>query len=131
TMPIDYFSRLFNGAASQTDATQLLRVNGDVVVNVPFWEGSAAAPAWFAAAIAGNPESGEVHHVTSSEGIDRIVAYRKILDFPFYVTYGIDENALMEGWRQSVRIYSLVLGTALAAFITTAWLARSRSIALL
>lgn len=131
TMPIDYFSRLFNGAASQTDATQLLRVNGNVVVNVPFWEGSAAAPAWFAAAIARNPESGEVHRVTSSEGIDRIVAYRKVLDFPFYVTYGIDENALMEGWRQSVRIYSLVLGTALAAFITTAWFARSRSIALL
>ena len=59
------------------------------------------------------------------------MAYRKVEGFPFYVTYGIDENALLAGWRQSVRVYGTVLAIALAAFLATAWLARRRSIALM
>jgi signal transduction histidine kinase len=131
TMPIEYFTRLFDGAASPSDAAQFLRGNGEVVVNVPFWEGGAIVPDWFRQATAENSVSGEMHHVSSSEGIDRLVAYRKVEGFPFYVTYGIDENALLAGWRQSVRVYGTVLAIALAAFLATAWLARRRSIALM
>ena len=131
TMPIDYFTKLFDGAASRSDTAQFLREDGQVVVNVPFWEGDAIAPDWFRQATAENPVSGELHHVFSSGGIHRLVAYRKVEGFPFYVTYGIDENALLAGWRQSVRVYGTVLAIALVAFLATAWLARRRSIALI
>jgi len=131
TMPIDYFTRLFDGAASPSDTAQFLRENGQVVVNVPFGEGGAVVPEWFRQSTTGNPISGELHHVLSSDGTHRLVAYRKVEGFPFYVTYGIDENALLAGWRQSVRVYGTVLAIALAAFLVTAWLARRRSIALM
>lgn len=131
TMPIEYFSAVFEGAASRTDLAQLLRENGEVVANVPFWEGSGAAPGWFPGAIASDGTNGTIRHVMSSEGIERIITYRKVRDFPFYVTYGIDENALLNGWRRSVWVYGMVLAAAIGAFMATAWLARRRSIDLL
>jgi signal transduction histidine kinase len=131
TMPIEYFAALFDGAASPTDAAEFLRGNGEVVVSVPFRKIETPVPAWFAQAVAKDPNAGVIDHVGSAEGISRMVAYRKVAEFPFYVTYGIDENALLDGWRQSILIYGAVLATALAAFLATAWLARRRSIALL
>jgi signal transduction histidine kinase len=131
TMPIEYFAKLFDGAASPSDVAQLLRDSGEVIVNVPFLEGSTAVPAWFAGAVAEHAGNGVVHSVFPAEGVDRLIAYRKVEDFPFYVSYGIDEGRLLAGWRQSVRVYGTVLAAALAAFVTTAWLARRSSIALM
>ncbi|ATU90420.1 histidine kinase [Phyllobacterium zundukense] len=131
TMPIEYFLNLFNGAASPSDVAQFLREDGKVVVNVPFREGSVTTPEWFAQAIADNPKVGVVNYRSSSEGIDRLVAYRKVGEFPFYVTFGIDERILLTGWRQSVRVYGGVLGIALAGCTAAAWLARRRSVALI
>ncbi len=130
TMPIEYFSRLFKGAASPSDVAQLLRDNGKVIVNVPFLEGSTAVPPWFPDAVSEHPDAGVIQNISSTEGDDRLVAYRKVEEFPFYVSYGIDEGKLLSGWRQSIRVYGAVLATALAAFMATAWLARRRSIAL-
>jgi signal transduction histidine kinase len=131
TMPIEIFSKLFNGAASPSDVAQLLRDTGEVIVNVPFLEGSTAVPDWFAGAVAEHADGGVVHSVFPAEGIHRLIAYQKVEDFPFYVSYGIDEGRLLAGWRQSVRLYGTVLAAALAAFVTTAWLARRSSIALM
>ena len=129
TMPVEYFLDLFNGAASPTDVAQFLREDGKVVVNVPYREGTAA-PEWFAKAIAENPVAGVVSYRSAPEGVDRLMAYRKVGEFPFYVTYGIDERILLTGWRQSVRVYGSVLAIALAACTAAAFLARRRSIAL-
>ncbi|PSH55376.1 hypothetical protein FY050_18465 [Phyllobacterium endophyticum] len=131
TMPVEYFTRLFDGAANPSDAAQFLRQDGQVVVNVPLSEGGATVPDWFQQAIAENPIAGELRHAPFSDGVVRLIAYRKVEAFPFYVTYGIDEKALLAGWRQSVRVYGTVLAIALGAFLITAWLARRRSIALM
>lgn len=131
TMPLEYFSNLFNGAASPSDVAQLLRNDGRVVVNVPFAQDGKEAPAWFASAVESNPTAGVVSGISPGDGADRLVAYRKVEAFPFYVSYAIDEGKLMTGWWQSVFVYGAVLATALAAFMTTAWMARRNSIALL
>jgi signal transduction histidine kinase len=130
TMPIDYFLELFNGAASPTDVAQFLREDGKVVVNVPYREGSAVMPEWFAKAVEENAKAGVVSYRSMPEGVDRLMAYRKVGEFPFYVTYGVDERILLTGWRQSVRVYGGVLAIALAACTAAAFLARRRSIAL-
>ncbi len=130
TMPIDYFLDLFNGAASPTDVAQFLREDGKVVVNVPYRDGRAPLPEWFATAVAENPKTGVVSYRSMPEGVDRLIAYRKVGEFPFYVAYGIDERILLTGWRQSVRVYGTVLAIALAACTAAAFLARRRSIAL-
>ncbi|WP_091945660.1 histidine kinase [Phyllobacterium sp. YR620] len=131
TMPLEYFSNLFNGAASPSDVAQLLRNDGRVIVNVPFAQGGNQAPLWFASAVGANPAAGVVNSVSASDQTNRLVAYRKVEAFPFYVSYAIDEGKLLNGWWQSVFVYGAVLATALAAFMATAWMARRNSIALL
>ncbi len=121
TMPIDYFLELFNGAASPTDVAQFLREDGKVVVNVPYREGSAVMPEWFAKAVEENAKAGVVSYRSMPEGVDRLIAYRKVGEFPFYVTYGVDERILLTGWRQSVRVYGSVLAIALAACTAAAF----------
>ncbi len=131
TMPIEYFSRLFNGAASPSDVAQLLRKDGQTIISVPFGMAASEIPAWFAPAIAENPDAGVIHTLSQPEGIDRLIAYRKVEAFPFYVSFGIDEGKLLAGWKQSVFVYGAILATALAAFMATAWLARRNSVALM
>lgn len=130
TMPIEYFSKLFDGAASPSDIAQLLRENGEVIVNVPFLDAGTAIPAWFAQSVSEHPAAGVIHYA-SAKGIERLIAYQKVEEYPLYVSYGIDEGKLLAGWRQSVRVYGVVIGAALLAFLATAWLARRNSVALM
>lgn len=131
TMPLDYFSELFDGAASPSDIAQLLRDDGTVAVNVPVGAEPHPAPSWFAEARAVNLGRGTKYHVIGPDGISRMVAYRRITGYPFYVTYGIDEHALLQGWRKSVQVYGTVLALALTAFMSSAWIARRRSLSLI
>jgi len=131
TMPVEYFSNLFNGAASPSDVAKLLRMDGSVVVNVPFAQKGTEAPIWFASALKDDTNAGVIQSFAEEEGIKRLVAYKKVEAFPFYVSYGIDEDRLLEDWRQSVLVSAAILATALSAFMVTAWMARRNSIALL
>lgn len=106
-----------SGAVSLRDAQlRLLLRAPELTAAAPNPDGSAVSDR-LRAAVAAAPEAGVYRAVAVNDGVDRIVAYRRLPQHPLYVLVGqgVDERLL--GWRRDALVLaSLALLAALASW---------------
>ncbi|CAH2912978.1 MAG: FOG: PAS/PAC domain [uncultured Paraburkholderia sp.] len=102
--PHPYFSRFYreltNGDASL--ALALYRADGNLLVRYPPWPGGVKAPAAnaFAAALRDKQWSGYVRVKSPVDGVERLVAFRRVGDYPLYVSSAYATGAIVDAWRR-------------------------------
>ncbi|MEJ0071131.1 MAG: ATP-binding protein [Pseudomonadota bacterium] len=127
---IDYFERFYAEAGSRDDryAIALIRADGAPLVRYPAPASAspAARAAEFADVIPGS-EEGTVWTVGAADGVRRLSAHRKLAGFPVYVTYGIDERAIMAAWRRDLLAGGGTCAAVAAGLFMTAWIGLQRA----
>jgi signal transduction histidine kinase/ActR/RegA family two-component response regulator len=59
------------------------------------------------------------------DGVDRLIAYRKVGPYPVYAAFGVSHRAALAGWWRNVAIYGFVAAmSALALLIASAFVLR-------
>jgi len=100
----EYFSRFYreltNGDPSL--ALALYRQDGNLLVRYPPWPGGAKPPASdaFAAALRDKQFSGHVRVKSPVDGVERLVTFRRVGDYPLYVTSAYARASIVDAWRQ-------------------------------
>ncbi|HEX7933627.1 MAG TPA: ATP-binding protein [Paraburkholderia sp.] len=100
----EYFSRFYreltNGDTSL--ALALYRQDGNLMLRYPAWPEHAASAASdaFAAALRDKQLSGHVRVKSRADGSERLVAFRRVGDYPLYVTSAYATGAIVDAWRQ-------------------------------
>ncbi|MBW0446329.1 response regulator [bacterium M00.F.Ca.ET.228.01.1.1] len=100
----EYFSRFYreltNGDPSL--ALALYRQDGNLLVRYPPWPGGAKPPASdaFAAALRDKQLSGHVRVKSPVDGVERLVTFRRVGDYPLYVTSAYARASIVDAWRQ-------------------------------
>ena len=108
-----YFSRfdseLFGG---DTDYTALLlREDGTPLAGYPEPPPAEASQrdGWLADVIAHRPQGGLVRGISSVDGIERVIAYRRLTNYPVYVTTGRRWSSVVGEWRDDMATH-LIFG---------------------
>jgi signal transduction histidine kinase/CheY-like chemotaxis protein len=119
-----YFARFFQQAAPDLPryTALLLRADGEVLVREPEDLANAHinATSPIMRQIAAQPEGGLLKAASDRDGVERMMAYRKVEGYPVYVLLGVETSAVLEDWHDNVVIFSMV---AAAAAITLALMA--------
>jgi signal transduction histidine kinase len=83
------------------DSVEMVRADGTVLVRYPGQDVLGhvlSASGHFRRSIARNPDRGTYDAVSERDGIDRLFAYRKVGNYPVYVTVGLKRSAVIDGW---------------------------------
>jgi signal transduction histidine kinase/CheY-like chemotaxis protein len=100
----EYFSRFYreltNGDPSL--ALALYRQDGSLLVRYPPWPGGAQPPAAnaFGAALRDKQLSGHVRVKSPVDGVERLVAFRRVGDYPLYVSSAYATGSIVDAWRR-------------------------------
>ena len=75
------------------------------------------------AALRANPDTGAFRTVSSVDGVDRIVSYRRVDPFDAYVIYGVSFDSVLRAWYQHLLVYGGIFGLAALALCTVSLIA--------
>lgn len=127
-----YFGSFYNsllGAPGQYNAT-VLKDDGTVLASYSPAADTAAAPRpdpFVAKAIADKNPSGLIESGTLLGGEDRLVAYKRVSDYPVYVTIGQTRASILQDWLRSMVGYVVVGVPAAIALMFLSLLALRRT----
>lgn len=125
-----YFETFYRSMVeTPTDSVALVRSDGLLLVRVPELPPAGErrlprTPGGMMAAIEAHPKAGGFSQRGSVDGIERIYAYRRVGDYPIYVSYGLSYDAVWQSWRRTFLAYALVCMTAMGLLIGAAMLVR-------
>jgi signal transduction histidine kinase/CheY-like chemotaxis protein len=117
---IDSGDYLFDMARS--DGAVLVRFPGENLV------GRVLSPqSQFRQNIAKDPEHGEYETASELDGTRRLFAYRKVPDYPVYVSVGLARSAVIGGWLRLMGSHLIFGIPAMLALVTLSYFALRRS----
>ena len=128
----DYFGSFYNsllGAPGQYNAS-ILKDDGTVLASYLPTADTASAPRsdpLVAKAIADKNPSGLIESGTLFGGEDRLVAYKRVADYPVYVTIGQTRASILQSWLRSMVGYVVVGVPAAIALMFLSLLALRRT----
>lgn len=109
------------------DAAGLARADGQILARVPrIPAGVTLRGVPLLEAVRANPQGGTFE--STSEGIERLFAYRKVGNYPLYVAYGLSRGTIWAAWRRSMATYAMICGIAMALLLAAAALVRQRTL---
>lgn len=116
-----YFSRFYKQVAKADDLSTLTlsRADGAILGRYPTLAdpGARLPPtAQFFQAITKAPERGYFSGESSFERAERFIAYRKLEDYPVYVTIGVDRGVIVGQWMSAMASH-LVFGGPATIFL--------------
>jgi len=127
---VEYFTRFYKAAALPEDNTFIARTreDGQILARYPTITQPAKLP----------PESPLLQHakqsdhgvyraVSLTDGVPRIIAYKRLEQFPAFVSYGIDERTVQATWIQYLIGWALLSVVAALALFSIAWMAARRA----
>ena len=127
---VEYFTRFYKAAALPEDNTfiALTREDGQILARYPTITQLVKLP----------PESPLLQHakqsdhgvyraVSLTDGVPRIIAYKRLEQFPAFVSYGIDERTVRATWMQYLIGWALLSIIAALALFSIAWMAARRA----
>ncbi len=121
----EYFARFFQEAAPPyAHLAMLLRADGMLLARSPGEELPHLPPGGvLMARIAEQPAGGLFRAKLLLDGVERTYAYRKVAEYPVYVAFGLDEDAVLGRWRRNVTMYGLFAGAAALTLLGVSLLA--------
>jgi signal transduction histidine kinase/DNA-binding response OmpR family regulator len=101
-----YFEAFYEQAArSGFDAVGLLREDGAFLARYPSRAGLPAqlpAQGTFRRAIEWDPSGGTFETVSAVDGVERLMAYRRLPNRPLYVAVGLSRQRILDAWRSAM-----------------------------
>jgi PAS domain S-box-containing protein len=109
SVSLSYFDRFYATLATATDhAAALTRADGALLVRYPGsdtpllrWPDSAR----IMQAIADNPVEGAFEVVSRFDAVPRLVRYKRLNDYPLYVSYGISKAGALAKWTDDLIVF--------------------------
>ncbi|HYH21518.1 MAG TPA: ATP-binding protein [Azospirillum sp.] len=111
------------------DALALIRADGQTLLRHP--RNDAPLPGLdrdLLDAIHAAPEEGR-YRSAIADGVERVYAYRRLADFPVYVTYGADVAQVWAAWWNEMMVPTAVTMAAMLLLLSVAHLERRRALA--
>jgi signal transduction histidine kinase/CheY-like chemotaxis protein len=107
---------------SRSDGAVLVRFPGEALA------GRVLSPAsQFRQNIARSPEAGSYDTVSELDGQSRLFAYRKVADYPVYVSVGMLRSSVIDGWLHLMSSHLIFGVPAMLALIAISYFAMRRS----
>jgi len=106
---LDYFHRLFSKIDVGPNGVISLRDKDfAVIVRTPHASGGAAmgqrlVSSRFKNLVAENPREGTYFANTASDGVDRVLSYRQVGDYPLFIIIGLAERDYLASWYTEAR----------------------------
>jgi len=106
-----YFSKFDNDLfGGDTDYTaQLLRDDGTPLAGFPESSSNGKRDQFLVDTITRAPLGGLVRGVSAIDGVERMIAYRRLANYPVYVTIGRQWSSVVREWRDAMAVH-LVFG---------------------
>lgn len=132
-LPVERFQRVFGqlqlgaqGAATLRTARLGLVYRHPLSATMEREIGSVNVSQQLQAQVRVAPQAGQYHTITQLDGVERLVAYRRLRDYPFYVLAGFPAGEYPQGWSPlDLAVLGLAAATALLAALSAAALYRS------
>ena len=129
-----YFERFYGQVAltNELSALTLSRSDGAILARYPALAnpGNRLPPtSSFFKAIEKSPDRGSFSGTSVYESTFRYIAYRKLADYPVYVTIGVDEGLVFHAWLRGIAAHLLfgLPATILLCLLTLTAYSRARS----
>ena len=126
----EYFEKFYATLVeTPLDSVSLIRADGTVLARHPDLDRPLKLPAdgSFIRALAEDPVSGSFSGRSSSDGQERIFAYRRVGDYPLYTAYNLSTDVIWDAWRRDMLPYALACLLAGAMLLVGASLAEQRT----
>jgi len=126
----EYFADFYRAAlAGPDDAISLIRSDGAVLARGPE---PLAQPFAFnlqsgIMRAIGRAQSGVFDSASQLDGVERLTGYRKLANYPIYVTYGMARATIAGQWHRDVAIYALFAAVGALSLYLVSLLALRRS----
>jgi diguanylate cyclase (GGDEF)-like protein/PAS domain S-box-containing protein len=121
TLRADYFERYYGSLdIGQQSVVALWSRDMDLFARwpqKPEWQGKALTDSPIPGRILAGERAGSFRRTGSLDGESRIFAFRTVADFPFVVSIGLSESAVLAEWHRRVLVYGF-LGVALVFALT-------------
>ena len=108
----DYIMRLWASAMPRaTDTVSILRSDGVILARTALQSGNQAESPEVPKSLIGEFDkagSGIIQTNLAPDGGDRITVFKKIANYPAYITLGLDRPAILATWYRDVVLYGLV-----------------------
>ncbi|OTP74307.1 hybrid sensor histidine kinase/response regulator [Caballeronia sordidicola] len=109
----EYFNSFYRALTNDAAAVNvaLYRKDGGILVRYPDTQPAAAAAASntaFTQALKNNELYGHLQMTSSVDKLERIVAFRRVGDYPIYVVSGISSAAIASQWRDHLVFITLI-----------------------
>jgi two-component system NtrC family sensor kinase len=117
---VDYFMRFYSTITLPQDraAISLIRDDGQVLVNYP--ARTQDGRSWTPSLLAQFKRADQGVLYAQIDDVPRLVGYEKLIDFPGYVSFSIDERTIAAAWHRALLPWAaLALGTAALLVLTT------------
>ena len=105
-----YFEAFFASLLDSDEAASLVRADGAVLARTPeVKDGLARLPpsSAFMQQVAARPRAGVYGTRSLSDGLDRIIAYQRVGDYPVYASFQLSMASVWSEWRHAMLPYAL------------------------
>ena len=123
----EYFRHFYAEAAPPfRHAAGLFRADGAILARQPPLPGGTDRLAMTSPVfrrVSAGQEQASFTDVSTLDGQQRVFAYRRVGAWPVYVSFGADADALLDRWRDNLRVYGVVAGAAALTLLLVAGLA--------
>jgi two-component system NtrC family sensor kinase len=126
----DYFEGFYEKLAHEPGAyASLVRADGLLLARYPALnrEVSLARAGPLYQSMLRQPSAGQVTLISAIDGVGRMVAYRKLAEFPVFVLGGLETQAVRNRWLRELRDQLTIGAPATLALIGITWLALRRT----
>ena len=124
----DFYRRVLPGG---DESISIVRQDGAVLMRVPEVGESTYArlsPSnGLMQAIARGASEGLYRNISQVDGIDRLYAFKRVVPYPVYVTYGMPQSEIVATWRRNMMLYAAFALPATLALVGITWLAMRRA----
>jgi PAS domain S-box-containing protein len=128
TVDEEYFSRFYRPILeSRGDAVALILGDGTVLLRQPAIPAVLGPQSGFMQAIAGGASEGVYTAFSGVDGTKRIYGFAKAGQYPLYVTFGLEERAVLGPWFENLRNYGIFVIAASLALIGISWVSLRRA----
>ena len=121
-----YFETFYAGLLEPTQAASLVRADGAVLARNPAMKEvveSLPPDSGFMRAIARQPQYGVYRTRSLADGVERLIAYRRVGDYPLYASFQMSLSAIWEAWWWAMLPYALATVLAMALMMASIGLA--------
>ncbi|KAA5596281.1 response regulator [Blastochloris sulfoviridis] len=107
----DYFENFYQQAArSGFDAVGLIRADGSILARYPPREDMKlrlSPTSGLMRAVVKTPDAGNYETVSDVDGVERLMAYRRLPGESVYLTVGVDRARILANWRASLATHMI------------------------